>query len=48
MQSSLIPIKIVQQTPANLGTADLKFIGLADDSHQYAKAIGRPPFVTNF
>lgn len=36
MQSSLIPIKIIQQTPANLGTADLKFIGLADDSHQYA------------
>lgn len=36
MQSSLIPIKIIQQTPSNLGTADLKFIGLADDSHQYA------------
>lgn len=36
MQSSLIPVKIIQQTPANLGTADLKFIGLADDSHQYA------------
>jgi hypothetical protein len=36
MQSSLIPIKIIQQTPANLGSADLKFIGLADDSHQYA------------
>lgn len=36
MQSSLIPIKIIQQIPANLGSADLKLIGLADDSHQYA------------
>jgi hypothetical protein len=35
-QNSLIPIKILQQTPANMGTADLKFIGVADDSHQYA------------
>ncbi|MBL0253197.1 MAG: hypothetical protein IPQ12_11905 [Polaromonas sp.] len=35
-QNSLIPIKILQQTPANLETADLKFIGVADDSHQYA------------
>ena len=36
MQTSLIPIKILQQTPANMGTADLKFIGVGDDSHQYA------------
>jgi hypothetical protein len=36
MQHSLIRIKITQQIPANLDSADLKVIGLADDSHQYA------------
>lgn len=36
MQNSLIPIKILQQIPPNTESADLKFIGLADDGHLYA------------
>ncbi len=31
-----IAIKIIQQIPANLDSADLKVIGLADDNHDYA------------
>ena len=36
MQTSLVPIRIIQQLPSSLGTADLKTIGLGDDGFEYA------------
>lgn len=36
MQSSLIQIRIVQLAPASFGSADLKYVGLADDGFEYA------------
>lgn len=36
MQTSLVPIRIIQQAPSNLQTADLKTIGLGDDGFEYA------------
>jgi hypothetical protein len=36
MQTSLVPIRIINELPANLDTADLKTIGLGDDGFTYA------------
>lgn len=36
MQSSLLQIRIVQLAPASFGSADLKYIGFADDGFEYA------------
>ena len=36
MQASLLPIRIIQQVPSTLQTADLKTIGLGDDGFEYA------------
>ena len=36
MQTSLVPIRIIQQLPSNQVSADLKTIGLGDDGFEYA------------
>jgi len=36
VQTSLVPIRIIQQLPSSHATADLKAIGLGDDGFEYA------------